>query len=54
MALFAPLEDAVAHRALGDLPGAPTADLTMSPPTSIAVAPSVLSRNNGSSSSSVG
>ena len=34
------------------LPGAHAADLTMSPPTSIAAAPLVPSRNNGSSSSS--
>ena len=47
---FALLEDAHAFGALGNLPGAPTADLTMSPPTSIAAAPSVPSRNNGSSS----
>ena len=32
------LEDAFAFGALGNLPGAPTADLTMSPPTSISVA----------------
>ena len=41
MALFAPLEDALAYGALGNLPGAPTADLTVSPPTSIVAAPSV-------------
>ena len=52
MALFAPLEDAFACGVLGNLPGAPTADLTMSPSTSIAAAHSVPSRNNGSSSSS--
>ena len=52
MAVFALLEDALASGALGNLPGAPTADLTMSPPTSIAAAPSVPSRNNGSSSGS--
>ena len=37
---FAPLEDALAYGALGNLPGAPTADLTKSPPTSLAAAPS--------------
>ena len=37
---------------LGNLPGAPAADLKVSPPTSFAVAPSMPSRNNGSSSSS--
>ena len=51
-AVFALLEDSLACGALGSLPSAPTTDLTMSPPTSIAVAPSVPSRNNGSSSSS--
>ena len=38
MAVFALLEDALAF---GALPIAPTAELTMSPPTSIDVAPSV-------------
>ena len=52
MAVFALLEDALAFGALGNLPGAPTADLTMLPPTSIALAPSSPSRNNGSSRSS--
>ena len=52
MGVFALLEDAHAFGSLGTLPGAPAADLRMSPPTSIAVAPSVPSRNNGSSSSS--
>ena len=49
MAVFALVEDALAFGALGILPGARAADLKMSPPTSIAVAPSVPSRNNGSS-----
>ena len=52
MAVFALLEDALAFGALGNMPGAPTADFTKSPPTSSAVAPSVPSGNNGSSSSS--
>ena len=43
--------DALACGALSNLPGALTVDLTMSPPTSIAVAPSVPCRNSGSSSS---
>ena len=49
IAVFALLEDAFAFVALGNLPGAPTVDLTKS---SIAAAPSVPSRNNGSSSNS--
>ena len=42
---------ALAFGALGDLPGAPAADLTMAPPASIAAALSAPSRNNGSFSS---
>ena len=45
MAACALLEDALAFGALSNLPGAPAADLTISPQTSIAVAPSVHSRN---------
>ena len=52
LALFALWEDALVFGALGNLSAAPAADLAMSPPTSIAVAPPVPSRNNGSSSSS--
>ena len=52
LAVFWLLEDALAFGALGNMPGAPTADLIMSPPTSTAAAPSVPSRNNGSSSTS--
>ena len=52
MTVFALLEDALAFGAVGNLLGAPAADLTMSPPTSIAVRPSVPSCNGGSSSSS--
>ena len=36
MAVFALVEDALAFGALGDLPSARAADLTMSPPTSSA------------------
>ena len=46
MAVFALLEGALAFGAFGDLPGAPTADLTMAQPASNAAAPSVPSRNN--------
>ena len=52
LVVFALLADALAFGALGNLPGAPAADLTMTPPASIAAAPSVPSRNNGISSSS--
>ena len=52
MAVLALLEDALAFGALGNLPAARAADLTMSTPTSIATAPSVPSRDNGSSRSS--
>ena len=50
MAVFALSEDALSFGALGNLPGALTADLTMAPPVPIAAAPSVPSRNNGNSS----
>ena len=50
MAVFALLEDALPFGAVGNMPGAPTAALTMSPPTSIA--PSVPGLGNGSSTSS--
>ena len=48
MAVFALLEDSLAFGALEDLPGAPTANMTMSPPAPIAAAPSVPSRTSGS------
>ena len=47
--MFALLEDALAFGAVGNLPGARAAHLTMSPPSSVAAAPSVPSRNNVSS-----
>ena len=53
MAVFALFEDALAFGAFGNLPGAPTADLTISPSTSIAAAPSVPRRHSGSSNSSL-
>ena len=40
------VEDALAFGVLGDLPGAPAADLTMAPLASTAVAPAVQRRNN--------
>ena len=52
MAVLALLEDALTFGALGDLPSARAADLTMTAPNSIAAAPSVPSGNNGSSRSS--
>ena len=50
--MFALLDYARAFGALGNLPGARAADVTMSPPASIAASPFVPSRNNGSWSSS--
>ena len=52
MAVFALLVDSLAFGALEDLPGAPTADMTMSPLAPIAAAPSVPSRTGGSTSGS--
>ena len=46
------MEDALAFGALGNLLGTRAADLSMSPPASVAAAPSKPSRNNGSSSNS--
>ena len=42
-----PLEGALAFGAMGILPGAPAADLTVTPPSSTAAALSEHSRNNG-------
>ena len=51
LAVFVLMEDALACDALGNLPGARAADLTMAPPAATAAAPAGQSRNNGSSSS---